>query len=280
MSSWIYRRDGDLFTPGKWSVGPWSTELQHGGPAAALFVLAAEKVAAETGLQLVRLTTELFRPIPRVPLALETRDVRRGRRIAALEMSLRSPEEPHVLCRAAVLLLRAAPDAAPQFDTPEQPPPAPAEEEAVTLLSEDMAKQRPEGFHSSIRLCSGNDAHGAYAWLRTDLDLVAGLPTTTLQRFTALADTSFGLSGRLHMLQHGGERSAHMINADSTLYWEREPVGEWLGVRPQLLTERAGIGVAEVALYDAQGRVGRCTQAAILNLRPRFLGPDHEPRAG
>ncbi len=277
MSDWIYRQDGELFTPGKWTGGPWSTELQHGGPVAALFARSAEQLASESGLQLVRLTTELFRPVPMEPLELASREVRRGHRIAALDVELRRPGQAGALSRGTALLLRADPEAATSFPAAEQRPPEPGEGDETPFIPEKMARQRPPGFHSSIRSCFGRDEHGPYAWIRTDLDLVAGSASTPLQHFSALADICFGLSGRLRTDPERDLRSATMINTDSTVYWQRMPRGDWMGLRPQLLADHAGIAVADVELYDVHGRVGRCVQAAMHNPRPRHLGPRAGP---
>jgi hypothetical protein len=62
----------------------------------------------------------------------------------------------------------------------------------------------------------------------------------------------------------GEARPVFMINADTTVYWERPFVGAWLGIRGALVTEREGIGVAEAILYDSAGRVGRSLQGALL----------------
>ncbi len=70
MSGFLYRRTGDVYAPTQWAGSPWSRELQHGGPVNGLIASAAEAAAAETGLRVVRLSVDLFRPTPLEPLAL------------------------------------------------------------------------------------------------------------------------------------------------------------------------------------------------------------------
>ena len=89
MPDHVYEREGDTYTPSEWAGSPWSGEHQHGGPVNALFAHAAEEAAADTGLQVVRLTVDLFRPVPMLPLDLEWRFLRRGRRIAVVEAELK-----------------------------------------------------------------------------------------------------------------------------------------------------------------------------------------------
>ena len=85
---------------------------KHGGPSKGEFARAAEAGAAETGLRVVRLTVDLFRSVPRVPLALTWHFVRRGRRIAVIQADLTLPESGDVISRASSVLLL------PSADTP------------------------------------------------------------------------------------------------------------------------------------------------------------------
>ena len=54
------------------------------------------------------------------------------------------------------------------------------------------------------------------------------------------------------------------INPDLTLYIERAPQGEWIGLDAQTIISRDGIGLAESVLFDERGRVGRATQALVV----------------
>jgi hypothetical protein len=86
-----------------------------------------------------------------------------------------------------------------------------------------------------------------------------------------VADLTFGLSGRSLLRQRIVDVDAWrmpMINTDTTIYWERPPVGEWFGFRHALLTDHEGIGLAEVDLADTQGRLGRSLQAMLANSHP------------
>ena len=54
------------------------------------------------------------------------------------------------------------------------------------------------------------------------------------------------------------------INPDLTLYIERQPVGEWIGLQAQTTIASGGIGTSESVLFDERGRVGRATQALLI----------------
>jgi len=266
----VYTRAGQVYEPTRWAAGPWSATMQHGGPANGLFAREAELAANAIGMRVARLTMDLFKAVPMIPLAVETRYVREGKRIASIETVLHPVDDEAPVCRAVALLLRALPGRDPFWRTPDTPPPpfdagvpayrpAPRERHAI-----------PPGFHSKIDIRPGADEAGPYIWMTTSLQLVDGEPMSPLQRATALTDMTLGsqmrmVQGRRHEAgANTGAMPAFMINTDTTVYWERPFVGDQLGLRPSLITENDGIGTAEAVLYDARGRVGRSLQSALV----------------
>jgi hypothetical protein len=268
MTDHVYERNGEIYAPTEWAGSPWSAAHQHGGPVNALFAMAAEEAAAESGLQVVRLTVDLFRPVPLTPLRLRWRFLRQGRRLANVEAELQRPGDDALISRASVVLLRPSGDV-PRSWEHEPPPPLPLEgAEPVEFMPRAYRDIVPPGFHWSFEVRMGGDEHGAAAWITTPLALLPGQPMTPLQRSAAVADLTFGLSGRSLLRQRIVDVDAWrvpMINTDTTIYWERPPVGEWFGFRHALLTDDQGIGLAEVDLADRHGRLGRSLQAMISN---------------
>ena len=271
MSEHVYDREGDVFVPTLWSGSPWSDGHQHGGPINALFATAAEEAAAESGLRVVRLTVDLFRSVPRVPLELSWRFVRNGRRIAVIEAELKLPGSGELISRASSVLLAPSKDAPRSWEHTPAPPLALAGTDPVEFMPKESRDSFPPGFHSSFEVRMGADEHGPAAWITTPLELFPGTPMTPLQRSAAVADLTFGLSGRSLLRQRIVDVDAWrvpMINIDTTIYWERPPVGEWFGFRHALLTDHEGIGLAEVDLADADGRLGRSLQAMLATTPP------------
>jgi hypothetical protein len=271
MPEHVYDREGDVFTPTEWAGSPWSPVHQHGGPVNALFALAAEEAAVASGLRVVRLTVDLLRPVPRVPLELSWSFVREGRRIANVDAKLREPGEGTLVSRASVVLLRPNADMPNTWSHTPSPPPALESTEPVDFMPKAYRDQVPPGFHNSFEVRLGADEYGPTAWMTTPLDLLAGQSMTPLERSAAVADLTFGLSGRSLLRQRIVDVDAWrvpMINTDTTIYWERPPVGEWFGFRHALLTDNEGIGLAEVDLSDEAGRLGRSLQAMLSNPRP------------
>jgi len=275
MPDFVYQQDGGVYVPTEWAGSPWSERHQHGGPVNALFAKAAEEAAASTGLRVVRLTVDLFRPVPRLPLLLQWRFVRSGRRLANVEAQLVRPEDRDVISRATAVLLR--PNAAVPRSWEHAPPP-PTDLEAaepIEFMPRTFRESVPPGFHRSFDVRLGGDAEGPVAWISTALDLVPGTPMTPLQRCAAVADLTFGLSGRSLLRKRIADVDAWrvpMINTDTTIYWEREPVGTWFAFRHALLTDHEGIGLAEVDLGDTSGRLGRSLQAMLANDTPAGRG--------
>jgi hypothetical protein len=262
----IYERDGDLFVPGEWAGGPWSPDAQHGGPAAGLFTRAAEECSAEASLQLARLTVDLFRPVPKQPLRLATRWLRRGRKLALAELSLLRGEEE--VARASALLLAPRPELATSWSDPTPAPPSPEHGDPHEFMPPWLREQAPPGFHLSIEARTVRDELGFSAWLTTPLELVAGEATSPQVRFGMLSDLSFAMGGRLAFLRGSADartQPTRFINADITVYRERVPEGAWLGFRPSVMADRAGIGIAEVVQFDRAGRIGRSLQALVAN---------------
>ena len=268
MSDSIYLRDGNTYSPTEWAGSPWSGELQHGGPVNALFATAAQEAAEQTGLRVVRLTVDLFRPVPMLPLVLEWRFARKGHRIAAIEAQLVLPAEAKCISRASAVLLRPSPELPPAWSHTPGPVLEIERAEPIEFIPKLRIGMLPPGFHRSFEVRMGDDERGPAAWITTPLQLIPDEPMSPLQRCAAVADLTFGLSRRLREPKQTVDANTWpvaMINTDTTIYWERQPVGNWFGFRNMLLTANEGTGLAEIDLTDSQGHLGRSLQALLAN---------------
>jgi hypothetical protein len=237
--------------------GPWDPGAQHGGAPAALLMRAFEGLPAADGLAIARVSYELLRPVPIAPLRVQAEVVRQGRRVQLLDASLWTDDGVEVV-RARALQVQTA--QAPATAT--VPPPAGPE----TGSPNDMeAPYRPMFAPDTmeIRFVVGEfRARGpATAWFRMRVPLVEGEQATPLQRLAAAGDFGNGISSPLHWNEY------LFINPDLTLYIDRPPQGEWIGLESRTTIGDGGIGISESVLYDREGRVGRATQALLV--RPR-----------
>lgn len=234
--------------------GPWDPNAQHGGAPAALLARAFERVPAPEGLNLARVTYEFLRPVPIGPVEVRAEITRPGRRVQVLD-GMMLVDGVEVVRARALRVLAANPGSVSSAEI--TPPPGP--EKGRTGPLPGLHRPRFATDAIEIRFVAGAFGGGpATAWFRLTRPLVGGETPSALQRLAAAGDFGAGLSGML-------PRDDYLfINADLTLYVEREPGGEWICLESQTRIVAGGIGVAESVLYDERGRVGRATQALLV----------------
>ena len=101
----------------------------------------------------------------------------------------------------------------------------------------------------------------AIAWIRMRVPLVDGEEPTPLERVLAPADSGNGVNSTLDW------STFLFINVDLTVHVHREPAGEWVCLDAITIPERTGIGIADTALYDERGPVGRADQTLLIERR-------------
>lgn len=260
----LYVRDGDRYVPTTLTTGPWDPAAQHGGAPAALLVHGVEAVAAPDPVQIARLTFELMRPVPLRPLRVATEVIRPGRKVQIVQASLLDESDTEVM-RATALRIRVADLDVPSQAVPDDPVPAGPEHGQRLEFAAGMA---PEGtaFHKDANeilfVEGGFDRPGpATGWIRLRQPVVADEPTSPIMRLAAAADFGNGFSWAV-------PRDRWIfINPDLTIHVARPPAGEWICLRSVTHPGPAGAALAESALYDAEGRVGRSVQSLLLDRR-------------
>ena len=91
--------------------------------------------------------------------------------------------------------------------------------------------------------------------------LVKGEDLSGYQRAAVAGDSGNGVSAALDFAKYV------FINCDLTINLFRRPEGEWVCLEARSLFGGNGCGMAELALYDEKGLIGRATQS--LTIRPR-----------
>lgn len=240
--------------------GPWDPNAQHGGAPAALLVREFERLPAPGKLRLARMTYEFLRPVPIGPVEVRAEVTRPGHRVQLLDGSMFANDVEVVRARALRIL---AADSGSADSEEIAPPPGP--EQSHTGELPGLHRPRFATDALEIRFVAGGFGGGpATAWFRLARPLVGDEEPSPLQRLAAAGDFGAGLSGTLRREDY------LFINADLTLYVEREPLGEWICLDSQTRITRGGVGIAESVLYDQRGRVGRATQALLV--APRGSG--------
>ncbi len=208
-------------------------------------------------MQIARVTYELLRPVPLGELHVDVSVIRPGRRVQLLEGTISTPDGTEVVRARALRVARADVTVGPQS-------PAPPTYEGVaasTFFSDGVTRFPGEGME--IRFVHGDffERGPATAWFRLRVPVVGGERISPLQRMAAAADFPNGIATELDWDKY------LFINPDLTLYVEREPIGEWIGLEAVMRVSDGGAGVTEAVLFDSRGRVGRSLQS--LYVAPR-----------
>jgi len=255
MTEAIFERAGDRFVPTQAAIGPWDPNALHGGPVAMLLARALESVEGGEGMDVVRITVELLKPVTVTPLAIAGHVERPGRRVQLVGATVTS--DGIELARARALRVRRA-DLG--VDTPAEPaPPGPEGIEAGNVFP-DLHAYFTLGVE--LRAIFGDPfAPGpASMWVRLKLPVVAGEEPSPLQRVAAAADFGNGISSVLDWTKHV------FINPDLTIHLLRQPIGEWVAMDSR--TEIGpGYGLAQSTLFDHRGEIGRSLQSLYVDNR-------------
>jgi hypothetical protein len=145
----------------------------------------------------------------------------------------------------------------------QDPPPFPgAEDGKVSDWDEDRPMFATHAME--IRFVEGvfREPGPATAWFRLRQPLIAGEPTSPLERVAAAGDFGNGIASVLSWSEH------IFINPDLTLYLERDPIGEWVALQSQMRVTQGSVATAESVLWDESGRIGRAVQALLVGPRP------------
>jgi hypothetical protein len=259
MSSAFYVCEGGEFVSSELTRGPWDPDSQHAGPPTALIARELERTTPE-GWFIGRITFEVVRPVPIAPLRVESEVVRPGRSVELLAATLldRSGEP---LIRAAAWRLAEQPTKLPSGLRRADPPPGPDEAEEKPFFDTGW----DVGYHTAMeyRFVSGSfrELGPATVWMRMRHPLVAGEQPSPLQRVLAAADSGNGVSATLDLERY------IFINVDLSVHLHRLPAGEWVGLDAITLPEPNGVGLADTALLDERGSIGRGLQTLLVRER-------------
>jgi hypothetical protein len=90
---------------------------------------------------------------------------------------------------------------------------------------------------------------------------VRGETPSPYQRVAVAADSGNGISASLDFAKY------IFVNCDLTINLLRRPLGEWICLDAKSCFGGNGCGLAESALYDEHGLIGRATQSLAVRLR-------------
>lgn len=254
----VFVQEGERYQATELALGPWAPGALHGGAPAALLVHAFHEHSPSPALQIARVTYEFVRPVPLGPLRVAVDVVRPGRRVALLDAVLADGDGTEVT-RARALFVAPGELGEP----PSGPPPFPGPEHGTT---NDWPEPHPVMFATDgmeIRFVEGRfrEPGASTAWFRLRHPLIQGLPTAPLERVAAAGDFGNGIASVLSWDEHV------FINPDLTIYFEREPAGEWVALQSEMRVALGSVAVAESVIWDETGRIGRAIQSLVVGPR-------------
>jgi acyl-Coa thioesterase superfamily protein/acyl-CoA thioesterase superfamily protein len=265
----------DAYDPTELTRGPWDPDSQHAGPPAALIGREIERLEGGGDRQVGRITFEILRPVPIAPLRVEARVARPGRSVELVEASL-SDSDGEVI-RATAWRLRSTEVELPAGLTSVDGPGLIGTSPSTLrpgFVPPGAQEARPGsfpptghdvGYHTAMEYRFVQGDFGilgpALVWMRMRQPLMAGEEPSPLQRVLVAADSGNGVSATLDWGRY------LFINVDLTVHLHRPLAGEWVCLDSVTIPEPGGIGLADTALYDGRGPIGRAAQTLLIDER-------------
>jgi Thioesterase-like superfamily len=264
----FYELDGGRYLATELTRGPWDPGAQHAGPPAALLGREIERLPDAAEFHVGRVTCEILRSVPIAPLTVSAEVLRPGRSVELLSASL--ADERGELIRASAWRIAArgvelpaglaSEDAtSPVRRDPPLSGPADGSEEAFFATGHDA------GYHTAMeyRFVRGRflDLGPATVWMRMRHPLIAGEPPSPLQRVLIAADSGNGVSATLDWSRY------LFINVDLSVHLQRQAAGDWVCLDAITVPEPTGVGLADTALHDERGPLGRALQTLVVRER-------------
>lgn len=242
--------------------GPWHEAQQHAGPPIALVARALETAAGAHGqTHLARLTANLLRPVPIAEITVRVQQDYVGRNVGHFSASAWADGKE--LIRATAVFQRE--EVVPLPETlPGHPLPQAVQAHQHSPVQRMGFHQDRVGYPDLVenRAAQGRMFAGPSAvWFRLKHPLVQGETPSPYQRVAVAADSGNGISAVLSFKDYV------FVNSDLTINLLRRPVGEWICLDARTHLSAQGGGLAESALYDEEGLIGRATQSLFVRKR-------------
>lgn len=246
--------DRDTFRPTPAAGGHWGEDLLSGPAVAGVAAWALERDFGQPDFMPSRFTIDLMKPARRLPVRVQTRMVRDGRRARYTECDVLQGD--WIVARASMV----------QYLRSEAPP-----GQQWAPGSAFMAPRDLRGGPPGDELFVGSDTAG-WSVLGAEhqntsrkracyrgVDVVAGRPLSPFVRAVVVAEAA------TNMVVNLGTHGIGYINGDLTVSLSRLPGSEFIGVQGDSHLAADGVAVGSATLYDADGPVGTAMVTALAN---------------
>jgi len=255
----FFRWEEKGYLPNPVAAGPWRAHSLIGRIVVGLLAHEIEQRHFAPDFIPARLTVDLFRLPDFSPIRIVTRVLREGGRIKLVEAEFISGgvSAARATCQ---LLKRTAQPPGTVWSPPDWDAPPPSD---ALPHFEPKDKWR----WSLLSIEGGFGTLGPKkVWLRDFRELVANVPLTPFVRAAQAADF-------VSPWCHASDAGQRYINSDVTLYLQRLPVGEWIGLHVTDHQATEGVAVGSCRFYDENGPIGFGATAAIAQDRPKKPAP-------
>ena len=232
---------------------------------AALLARAIESIPTDEPMHVARLTVELLRPVPLVPLSVSASVSRPGRKVQLVEARVSSGDRDLAWGRALRIRLQPSDPTSPEFTgagpVPGIDPDAPPGPGTGYTSPPNIGPYR--AFHNGgaelVYVAGAFAARGpATVWVRLSVPVVPDETPTALQRVMAASDFGNGVSSELDFAHY------LFINPDLSVHLHRPAIGEWVCLDASTSLGIPGVGLAQSALWDLHGPIGTSLQSLLV----------------
>ncbi len=255
----FFRQTGERhYEPTEATIGPWSSDSQHGGPPSALIAGALDRFPSSGNLKIARVTIEFFSAVPIQPCEIKVEKVRAGKKIELLRGQYLSGGKIVLLAHAWRIESRVG-ISETVFDGFEMPQlPGPQAQKSYPGVDYFPYIDALEWRFTK----GGFDNTGpATVWIKPRIPLIEGNEINGLEALFLMIDSANGVSAELSILDWT------FVPIDMTVGLYRQPIGPWVGMAARTAIGSEGIGQTTSTTFDSQGSNGNSIHT--LFVRPR-----------
>jgi Acyl-CoA thioesterase C-terminal domain/Acyl-CoA thioesterase N-terminal domain len=259
LPSSFFRQTGERhYEPTEATIGPWSSDSQHGGPPSALIASALRRFASPGDLKIARVTIEFFSAVPIKPCEIKVEKVRAGKKVELLKGRYIADGKIVLLAHAWRIESKAgiSEPISDGFEIPQLPGPQ-------VQRSYPGVEYFPYIEALEWRFTKGDfdDMGPATVWTRPKIPLIEGREINDLDSLFLMIDSANGVSAELSILNWT------FVPIDMTVGLYRQPIGPWIGMAARTAIGHEGIGQTTTTIFDTKGSHGNSIHT--LFVRPR-----------
>lgn len=238
--------------------GAWNAHEQHMAPASGLMSYELEQFLPREEMVYGRISYDIMGLIPFREFNISTRNIRPGKTIELIEVTLSCEGKEAIVGRAWRMIRSDTSRVATREDSMMTP------RQEMKHWSE-IAEIWGGGYIHSIKdhIHTNRDRRNGRAdvWLSNDLEMVEGITTSSFVKLIGMVDTNNGVATAQEA------PFSHMFpNIDLQIHMYRMPKGQWLGLSTRQQYGEDGVGLTSAILHDEEGPFGHSEQ--ILTVRP------------